>query len=97
MAAFGIEGATVNTTAGTATGTTAVAIGAASIDVRLCNAGTVQVFFALGNSSVTVTAANGCPLVPGAAEVFSRRGATHIAAIVASGSAALYVTPGGGL
>lgn len=74
--------------------------------VRVLNAGSVSVFVAFGDSSVTATLPAGTNASPtagsmaipaGAVETFSLRGGAYIAGITASGTADLYITPGEGL
>lgn len=72
---------------------TAPAIGNRSI--RIYNAGTAEVFIAIGDSSVTVTASNGIPLKPGDFEIFLlKNNATHVAAIAAATGSTIYLTTG---
>lgn len=62
---------------------------------RVYNAGLVAVFIQFGDSSVVATVAK-MPIPPGAVEVFTIAGATYFAAITASSTADVYVTPGRG-
>jgi hypothetical protein len=95
---FAATGPTVNIAAGTSTLNVAVDAGAAwGGDIRIYNSGTVPVFVAFGGSTVSATTSAGVPIAPGAVEVLSMYGATHAAAIVASGSATIYFTPGAGI
>ena len=69
--------------------------------VRLYNAGSATVFWAVGNGVATASATD-VPLPAGAIEVITISNAaaapaTHICAITASGAATLYVTTGEGL
>jgi hypothetical protein len=75
-----------------------VAITGNPTQVRLrTNGADAVAFITFGDSTVTAATATGIPLGPGAIEVFSvPLNATHIAAITASGTATLYVTPGEG-
>ena len=62
--------------------------------VRIYNAGLVPVFIQMGNSSVAATTSN-VPIAAGAVEVFGlNNNITHIAAIVASSTSAVYLTRG---
>lgn len=90
---------TVNATADNSTGSTAVAITpGVNPHVRVRNAGSVDVFVEFGGTDVTAATTTGLPLGPGGVEVFGLpNGATHFAAITASGSAVVYVTPGAGV
>jgi hypothetical protein len=68
--------------------------------LRLHNAGASTVFWAAGDAAVSA-AVTDIPLPAGAIEVVTvtnpgAQGATHIAAITASGTASLYLTTGQG-
>lgn len=63
---------------------------------RLYNGGTVTVFIEIGDSSVVASTATGMPLPAGAVEIIGI-GETNIAAVTASGSSVLYITPGQGV
>ena len=68
--------------------------------LRLYNGGTATVFWAAGDGTVTA-AATDIPLPAGAIEVVTlsnggAAGASHIAAVTASGTASLYLTTGQG-
>src|SRR5215213_11284415 len=92
---FAPLGATVNVTAGTTTATTALTdLGYGSQTTRVYNAGAVAVFLRFGTAATTSTLAAGMPIAPGAFEVFNTGGATHMATITASSTAAFYATPG---
>jgi hypothetical protein len=80
------------------TSSVATALPVISAQYRMYNAGAVPVFFNFGESGSTASVATATPIAPGAVEVFSPpSGSTHVAAIVASGSATLYVTAGEGV
>ncbi len=65
--------------------------------VRLYNAGSVVVFVAFGDSTVTATTTANMPIAPGSVEAFRVNPAqTHVAGITAAGTATLYATPGAG-
>ncbi len=65
--------------------------------VRLYNAGSVVVFVAFGDSTVTASTTANMPIAPGSVEAFTVSPTqTHVAGITASGSATLYATPGAG-
>lgn len=99
-------GATVNLVADTSSDRVALtAYDPALGTVRVYNAGTVDVFIAFGDSSVTVTAAAGMPVKAGNTEVFGLGSTllraditppTHVAMIVASDTAQVYLTSGVG-
>lgn len=58
----------------------------------------VPVFIEKGGSAVAAAVATGLPILPGQAQAFTvGPGDTHIAAIVSTGTATLYVTPGEGI
>jgi hypothetical protein len=87
-----------STTLSVSTSSNRVAIPSNPMQVRLSTNGADAVCFVeFGDSSVTAAASTGMRMGPGSIEVFSiPLGATHVAAITASGSATLYVTPGAG-
>lgn len=71
--------------------------------VRVANLGTVPVYVAFGGSAVTAaipaagSSANAFPILPSSVETFAvNSAANYISAIVASGSADIYVTAGNG-
>jgi hypothetical protein len=70
--------------------------------VRVMNNGSATVWIRFGASGVTVTAANGMPIPPGAIEVFSVpmnlvNADVYVAAIAAGATGSIYFTPGDGL
>jgi hypothetical protein len=65
-------------------------------NVRVYNAGTVAAFIACGDVSVVATTGSGMPVAPGTVEVVGCVG-TYVAAITASGTASIYLTPGTGI
>lgn len=68
----------------------------AGVAVRLSNAGDVAISVRFGDSTVTA-ATTAMDILPGSAEVFRvPTGATHLAAIVASGTGTLKITAGSG-
>lgn len=69
--------------------------GANSGVLRVVNAGPNVAFFRWSNASATAVTTD-MPILPGAVEVFSVGNCTHVAAICATGSATVYVTPGNG-
>jgi hypothetical protein len=82
------------------TGSVAMVVPAAvplgALNVRIYNAGANVAFIQMGSSSVVATTAK-MPIPPGAVEVFSLAGNTHIAAICAGGlTTTLYFTAGHG-
>jgi hypothetical protein len=102
MTVFTPVGATVNLSASDSTSNVALTpIGGStqsgSRSLTLFNSGSVTAFLAWGDSSVVATAAAGFPLPAGAwCTVEISPGATHMAGIVASGSATVYATSGRG-
>lgn len=72
-----------------------VAIPAGGQSVRVHNAASVAVFIQFGDSSVTATTSH-MPIPAGGVETFNEGGATHVAAITASGSGTIYFTSGSG-
>lgn len=75
----------------------------ARCQVQIINTGTGTVFVAFGDGTVTATVPNGAtagsiPIGAGQNVLFTlRRGETNVAAITASGTATVYVTPGEGV
>lgn len=66
---------------------------------RVYNSGTGAVFIRFGDVTATASATTDAPIAPGATEIFRVSGGTaeqYIAAITASGTATLYITPGHG-
>lgn len=92
---FGKTGNTVSLTASTASAR--VALVTASGAVRVFNAGDVTAFIEFGSSAVTAALGTSIPLPAGAVETFAVSSVSHLAAIVASGSAQIYATPGEGI
>lgn len=95
-------GSTVTVTCSTTSNRTAkAALPAGSTgphEIRLYNEGTVTVFVEFGDSTVVATLANSMPIAPGTAECFQLQvSQTHVAGIVASGTANLYATTGLGV
>lgn len=94
--AFVASGSTVSLAVTGTTGRVAVPTDAYNNSVRLYNAGTVAVFIACGDVTVTATTAAGVPVAPGSVEVLGC-GKGYIAGIVTTGTATLYLTPGAGI
>lgn len=89
---FGPAGPTTTLAATTTTSRVALP----SRNIRIYNGGSNPVFVRFGDSTVTAAAANAMPLPAGGVEVFNHADATHLAAIYASGSGTVYITPGEG-
>lgn len=89
-------GATQTISATAVSGLITLSVPGANADqVLLTNAGPNTVFWRAGDGAVVSIAAVDCPILPGAAVVFSTGPASVIAAICAGGqTATLYVTPG---
>jgi hypothetical protein len=85
-------------TAQLSAGTTSarVALDVNSAVVRVLNAGPSLAYLQFGDGSVTSTNAK-MPIPVGATELFTKGTLSHAAAIVDSGSAVLYFTPGEGI
>lgn len=66
-----------------------------SKDVLLYNSGTTLAFFRFGDSSVVATTTD-TPLPPGTLPIFFAGDNTHVAVIMASGTATIYATSGFG-
>lgn len=89
-----ISGATVNLAATTTTSRVALPTfdeGARTIIAY--NAGSGDVFLSFGNSTVTASISADMPIPAGIPIAFDRGGASHVAAIFASGSGTVYFTP----
>lgn len=89
---FGPSGPTVTLAATTTTSRVALP----SRNVRFHNGGSATVFVRFGDSTVTAAVTNAMPIPAGGVEMFCHADATHIAAIYASGTGTIYVTPGEG-
>jgi len=89
-------GATASLSATVTTGN--VALFGTGAQIELQNGGAVTVFIALGGSAVVATVGS-YPLLPGQSKIITRNpdNQTYIAAITASGSAAIYATVGEGM
>lgn len=95
MSVFSPTGSTVNLAVTNSTGSVALpqAGNKGLWNVRVNNLGSATVFINFGTSAVTATTAAGMPITAAAPEVFSvPDGATHVAAITASGTATVYFT-----
>lgn len=89
---FGPSGPTTTLAATTTTSRVALP----SRNFRFHNSGVTTVFIRMGDSTITAATANAMPVPPGGVEVFCHADATHLAAIYASGSGTVYLTPGEG-
>jgi sugar (pentulose or hexulose) kinase len=88
--------ASVSASATTSSGSTAVALPAAGINISALNEGTVPVSFKFGTSTVTA-ATTDTPVEPGISRGFTRKPTdTHVAVITASGTATVIFTSGVG-
>lgn len=85
---------TAQLSAGTSSGR--VALDKNSSVVRVLNAGPSLAYLQFGDSTVTASNAK-MPIPSGSTELFTKGLNTHVAAIVDSGSAVLYFTPGEGI
>jgi hypothetical protein len=73
------------------------ALGTVANTARVCNIGSNTGYVAFGGSSVTVTAANGFPIIAGTCANLSAVGYTYIAAITASSTTTLQISLGSGI
>lgn len=79
------------------TSTAEITISGSPQQLVLTNTGTVVCFVRWGVGTQTAVATTDLPILPGSASVVSCPGSTtNVAAITASGSTTLYVTPGNG-
>lgn len=94
---YEVDTATVE--AGTTSAPTALILPVVSgrrVQVRVYNAGTVPVFIVFGREDAVATT-GATPVAPGSTAIFTvPEGATHVAAITASGTATVYFTAGEG-
>ncbi len=88
----------------TTTASTAAQISSGSVSgIRVANVGVVNVYLAIGDSTVTAVlpttsaAAAGMPILPNSVETFDARPGCYLSAITTGGTAQLYATPGAGL
>ena len=96
MDALFTPGATAKVAATTTTGRVALSITGAQT-VAVVNDGTTVAFIKFGDSTVTATTSD-TPILGGSSRGFTPPPtATHMAAIMASGTANIYVTVGAGL
>lgn len=95
-AAFAPGGATVSLAVTGATGRVQFQAGPTSKHVRIYNGGTVAVFIACGDVTVTAAVASAMPVAPGSVEVLGCA-QTYIAGISAGTAATIYLTPGSGI
>lgn len=101
ISAFAPSGNGSLLSAGTSSSRTPFNAGIGARQVRIHNAGNVTAFVAFGGSGITATVpagdkdGNAFPIPAGAVEVLVC-GQSYAAAITASGTAALYLTPGEG-
>jgi hypothetical protein len=93
---FQASGNTVSLAVTGITGRVAVAVDAYNSAIRVYNAGTVPVFIACGDVTVTAVLATSVPVAPGSVEVLGC-GKGYIAGISAGTAATLYLTPGAGI
>lgn len=94
--AFIRSGDTVSLTVTTTTGSVQFQPTPTGPNVRFYNTGAVAAFVVCGDSGITATTVTGIPLAPGTVEVLACPG-TYIAAITASGTTTVYITPGTGI
>jgi len=95
--AFNPSGPTVSLAVTATTGRVQYQPGTSGSAIRIYNAGTVAAFIVCGEATVVATTAVGMPIAPSSVEVLGCQGATYVAAITASGTATIYVTPGAGI
>ena len=81
----------------TTSGTSPVSMGATGNTARVCNTGAVTAYVALGGSTVSVTAANGFPIVAGSCANLNAVGSTYFVAIVGSTTATIQISVGSGI
>lgn len=94
---FTASGATVNLAVTATTGRVAVPTDAYNTSIRIYNnSATIAAFINCGDATVTATTTAGMPVAPGTVEAVGC-GKGYIAAITASGTTTLYMTPGAGL
>jgi hypothetical protein len=93
---FQASGNTVSLAVTGTTGRVAVAVDAYNSAIRVYNSGTVPVFIACGDVTVTAVLATSVPVAPGSVEVLGC-GKGYIAGISAGTAATLYLTPGAGI
>lgn len=66
--------------------------------IRVTNPGSVTALLRFGDGTVTAATSTGMDLLPGTVETFRvPAGYTHVAAITATGSTTLRITPGSGI
>jgi hypothetical protein len=94
--AFGPGGNTVSLAVTGTTGRVSYQATPTHPNVRIYNSGTVAAFVACGDVNIVATTGSGMPVAPGTVEVIGC-GQTYIAAITASGTATIYLTPGTGI
>lgn len=92
----GAPGETVNISVTTATGRAQISGFAQLGEYRVCNDGTSTVYFREGDGTVTAGLTVDMRIPAGAIEVLTF-GSTHVAAITASGTSTLSITPGDGI
>ena len=93
--AFAPSGPTVSLAVTGTTGRVQVQASAGN-NVRVYNSGTVAVFLACGDVTITATVAAGMPVAPGTVEVIGCP-QTYVAGISGGTAATVYLTPGAGL
>ena len=89
---FQADGATI-TLAVTTSSAGSTAAPTNSAQVRVYNAGPNLCFIRFGQGTMTATTSD-MPLAVGATEIFTKGGASGVAAICGTGTATVYVTPG---
>jgi predicted S18 family serine protease len=93
--AFSAGGPTVSLAVTGTTGRVQVQPGPGNAHMRVYNSGTVAVFLACGDVTVTAALASAMPVAPGTIEVIGCS-QTYVAGI-SSGTATVYITPGSGI
>lgn len=99
MKPFSPAPATATISATTSTANVKVADGSGERQVRIFNAGSSTAFLAFGKDNTVAATTTGMPIGAGAIEVISIQPdgtALWAAAITASGTATIYLTPGSG-
>lgn len=89
---FQADGATI-TLAATTSSAGSTAVPTNSYQVRVHNVGPNLCFIRFGQGTMTATTSD-LPLAVGATEIFTKGGASGVAAICGTGTATVYVTPG---
>lgn len=88
---------TITCTSSSAATALGVAVPANQSQLELQNAGTVDIYVEVGTSGAVAAVATGYPVRPGHTKLISVNSTvTHVACIVTSGTATLYVSVGNG-